>query len=227
MPCPFVVRISMIEDVSECLFVDIAVELCDIRRELDSLRASLDTVLAVSAARDAAFFHQDVQTLFFVVLTCRIDVEEVCLCERCRSDEVGLRSDVRASLEAAAARHAVRDFISRSSRVRVLARSLVNLPRTIDVDPALNTLQALEHNRTVNQKVSDDRERTGRCKVNRPFKVINKCAACLLSFSVDNHHACAADLLKAVALPYDRSDFLAVSGHRILLNLHERRNNVQ
>ena len=52
---------SVIEDILQGLLVDIAVELCEIRRQLDVLRASFDTVLAVAAARDAALLLQSVQ----------------------------------------------------------------------------------------------------------------------------------------------------------------------
>ena len=67
---------SVIEDILQGLLVDIAVELCEIRRQLDVLRASFDTVLAVAATRDAALLHQCVQALRSVELSERMEVEE-------------------------------------------------------------------------------------------------------------------------------------------------------
>ena len=97
----------MIEHIAQCLLVDLAIELCKMLRELDALRADTLTVLAVAAARDAALFHQRVETLRSVELSERMEVEEKRLCCRRRTDKVGLRTNIRARLKAAAARHAV------------------------------------------------------------------------------------------------------------------------
>ena len=97
----------MIEHIAQCLLVDLTVQLCKMLRELDALRADALTVLAVAAARDAALLHQRIQALRRVELSERMEVEEKRLCRRCRSDKVGLRTDVRARLKAAAAGHAV------------------------------------------------------------------------------------------------------------------------
>lgn len=64
-----------VEDILQCLFIDIAIQLSEIRRQLDILRANLDTVLAVAAARDAALLHQGVQTLRRIELPERMEIE--------------------------------------------------------------------------------------------------------------------------------------------------------
>ena len=97
----------MVEHIAQCLLVDLAVQLCEMLRELDALRADALAVLAVAAARDAALLHQRVETLRRVELSERMEIEEKCLCRRCRSDEVGLRTNIRARLKAATAGHAV------------------------------------------------------------------------------------------------------------------------
>ena len=102
-----VVPFLVVKDIPQRLLVDVAVELCEVLRELDLLRAGLLTVLAVAAARDAALAHEGFEALRLVELSERMEVEEQRLHRRRRSDEVGLRADVRARLKAAAAGHAV------------------------------------------------------------------------------------------------------------------------
>ena len=97
----------MVEHIAQCLLVDLAVQLCKMLRELDALRADALAVLAVAAARDAALLHQRIETLRRIELSERMEVKEERLRRRCRSDKVGLRTDVRARLKAAAAGHAV------------------------------------------------------------------------------------------------------------------------
>ena len=164
----------MVEDIFQRLLVDIAVELCEIRRELDLFRAGLDAVLAVAAARNAALFHQCVQAHFLVVGAERIDVEKICLNRRSRTDEVGLRADVRTGFEAAAAGHAVTDLVCRLCRVRVLARCVRRFPAAVHIDPAMNALEAFEHDGAVDQKVTNDGERARRLQADRLFEFIDE-----------------------------------------------------
>ena len=72
----------VVEDILQSLFVYIAVELCEVSRQLDVLRAGLYAVLAVAAAGDTAFFHQGIQTLRSVEFSQRMQVEEICLNRR-------------------------------------------------------------------------------------------------------------------------------------------------
>ena len=102
-----VVPFLVVEDIPQRLLVDIAVELCEVLRELDVFRACLLAVLTVAAARDAALAHEGFEARRGVELSERMQVEEQRLHRRRRADEVGLRTDVRACLKAAAARHAV------------------------------------------------------------------------------------------------------------------------
>ena len=78
----------MVKHIAQCLLVNLAVELGEMLRELDALRAYTLTVLAVAAARDAALFHQRIETLRRIELSERMEVEEQGLCRRCRTDEV-------------------------------------------------------------------------------------------------------------------------------------------
>ena len=106
----------LVEYVLQCLFVDIAVQLSEVGGQLDVLRADLNAVLAVAAAGDAAFAHQSIQAFFLVELSEGMQVEKIRLYRRGSADEVGLRSNVRAGLEAAAAGHAVGNLVSRLGR---------------------------------------------------------------------------------------------------------------
>ena len=124
----FVILCLVVEDVLDGLDIDVPIELCEVGRQLDVLRAGADAVLAVSAACDAAFLHQRFETLRLVVFAEGVDVEEICLNDGRRAHEVGLRADVRAGLHAAAAGHAMGNFIGRGRRIRVLTRSFVHFP---------------------------------------------------------------------------------------------------
>jgi hypothetical protein len=68
-------RQLVVEDILQSLLVYIAVELGEIRRQLDVLRAGLYAVLAVATAGDTAFFHQGIQTLRSVEFSQRMQVE--------------------------------------------------------------------------------------------------------------------------------------------------------
>ena len=97
----------VVEDVLDCLDIDVPIELGEIGRQLDVLRAGANTVLAVSAACDSAFLHKCFETFRLVILAEGVDVEEIRLNDRRRADEIGLRTDIWASLHAAAAGHAM------------------------------------------------------------------------------------------------------------------------
>ena len=217
----------VVEHIAQCLLVDLAVQLCKMLRELDALRADALAVLAVAAARDAALLHQRIEALRRIELSERMEVKEERLRRRCRSDEVRLRSDVRARLKAAPAGHAVRQLVAGLRCVRILDRRILVVPRTVDLDPAMDALEALEHNRAVDEEIADDGERTRRLYADRLREIVDQRAARLLCVTIDDHHACTADLLKAVALPDRGRNALAVDRHRVLLDLHEGRNDVE
>ena len=146
----------MVEHIAQCLLVDLAVQLGKMLRKLDALWADALAVLTVAAARDAALFHQRVEALRCIELSKRVHIEEERLRRRRRSNKVGLRSNIWARLEAAAAGHAVRQLIAGLSRVWILNWSVLDIPRTINLDPAMNAFEALEHNRAVNEKITND-----------------------------------------------------------------------
>ena len=94
-------------------------------------------------------------------------------------------------------------------------------PRTVHLDPAANALEALEHDRAVDEEIADNGERTSRLHTDRLREVVDQRAACLLRTAVNDHHARTANLLQAVALPDRGRNALAVNRHGILLDLHE------
>ena len=65
-----------VENIFERLLIDVAVELGEVRRELDRLRADFDAVLGISAAGDAAFFHERVETFGRVELSERVEIKK-------------------------------------------------------------------------------------------------------------------------------------------------------
>ena len=121
----------------------------------------------------------------------------------------------------------MRNLICSGSGIRILNRSILNLPSTINLNPCLYTLQALEHYGAVNQQVTDYREGSSWSQMDWLLQLINQSTASLTSLAVDNHHASTANLLQAVAFPSYRSNLLAVLGYRILLNLHKGGNNIK
>ena len=124
----------------------------------DLLRAHLDAVLRLAAALDAAFAHDRVEPLVRVHLAARVQVEEAHLVERGGADEVARRVDLRARLEAAAARHAARERVRRLLVLLRLARPGAELVGAVELDPRLDPLQVLEHARAVDDEVAHDGE---------------------------------------------------------------------
>ena len=124
----FVILCLVVEDILDRLDIDVPIQLGEVGRQLDVFRAGADAVLAVSAACDAALLHQRFEAFRLVVLAEGVDVEEIRLNDRSRTDKVRLRADVRAGLHTAAAGHAMGNLIGRGCGVRVLARSLVHFP---------------------------------------------------------------------------------------------------
>ena len=121
----------------------------------------------------------------------------------------------------------MRNLIGGLGRIRILDRRILDFPGSVHFHPALNALEALEHDGAVDQQVTDDREGTSRLQMNRLLKLIHQRAAGLPCLAIDDHHAGTAYLLQAVALPDDRSDFFTVHRDRILLNFHQGCNNVE
>ena len=91
----------------------------------------------------------------------------------------------------------------------------------------MDALEALEHDGTIDEEVADDGEGACRRERDRLLKLVDERAAGLTRLAVDDHHAGAADLLQAVALPVDGCDRLAVDRHRVLLDLHQSRDDVE
>jgi hypothetical protein len=211
----------LIENVLKSLLIYIAVQLCKISSQLNVLRTNLYAVLGVTAAGNTALAHKSLKTLLLVELSKWMEVEQVSLYRWRCTDEVGLRSNVRASLQAAATGHAVRNLICSGCSVRILDRSILNLPGTINLNPSLYALEGLEHYGTVNQEVTDYRECSGWLQANWLLQLIDQCTAGLTGTTVNNHHTSATNLLQAVALPNYRSNLLAVSSYRVLLNFHQ------
>ena len=121
----------------------------------------------------------------------------------------------------------MRNLICRLCRIRILDWSILDFPGAINLDPALDTFETLKHNRTVDQQIADNRERTSRSQMDWLLEVINQRAAGLTGFAIDDHHAGTANLLEAVAFPDNWSNFLAICRYRILLDFHQGCNNVK
>ena len=156
-----------------------------------------------------------------------MQIEKICLNRRSWSNKVGLWTNIRASFQAAAASHAMRNLISSLCRIRILDRSILNFPAAINFNPAMNTFEAFKHNRTINQEIANYWERTSRSQVNWLLQVIDKGAASLASFAIDYHHASTANFFQAVAFPNNWGNFLAINRYRIFLYFHQGRNNVE
>jgi hypothetical protein len=115
----------------------------------------------------------------------------------------------------------VRNLICSGCSVRILDRSILNLPGAINLNPSLYALEGLEHYGTVNKEVTDYRECSGWLQTNWLLQLIDQCAASLTSTTVNNHHTSAANLLQTVALPNYWSNLLAISSYRVLLDFHQ------
>ena len=136
----------MVEHVAQRLLVDLAVQLSKMLRQLNAFRTDALAVLTVAAARDAALFHQCIETFRCIELSERMQIEQQRLCRRRGPDEIRLRSDIRTRLEAAAAGHAVRQLIASLSCIGILDRRILNVPCAVHLNPAVNALEALKHN---------------------------------------------------------------------------------
>ena len=121
----------------------------------------------------------------------------------------------------------MRNLISGGSGVRILNRSILNLPGTINLNPSLYALQRLEHYRTVNQQIADYREGSSWLQTDWLLELINQSTASLTCTAIDNHHASTAYLLQAVALPSNWSNTLTRGSYRVLLDFHQRCNYIQ
>src|SRR5215510_7870330 len=66
--------------------------------------------------------------------------------------------DIRANLEAAAAGHTARDGVSFLLDLRRDARSWLQVVRSVNLDPALDPLQRVEHPAAINRKVLHHRK---------------------------------------------------------------------
>src|SRR5579872_1844175 len=115
------------------------------------LRIHLDAVLGLAAPLDAALAHHRVEPLARVELAGRMQVEEPHLADGGGADEIAQRSDLRARLEAASARHAARQRIGVLLVLLRLPRPRAELVRAVEVDPGLDALEVVEHARAVDE----------------------------------------------------------------------------
>ena len=77
----------MSENIFDGLNVHIAIQLSEIGRQLDVLRADSFTVLAVAAAGDTAILHECIESFRLVELADRMQIEQICLHDRRRPHE--------------------------------------------------------------------------------------------------------------------------------------------
>ena len=77
----------LIKNILQSLQIDVPVELRQIFRQLDVLRADSFTVLAVAAAGDTAILHECIESFRLVELADRMQIEQICLHDRRRPHE--------------------------------------------------------------------------------------------------------------------------------------------
>ncbi|CDN41770.1 hypothetical protein BN871_AL_00170 [Paenibacillus sp. P22] len=209
------------QEVFEQLHRRVAVDRGDRRRKRNALRTGPHAVLRVAAAFDAAVVHQRFQTLGFVHLARRMGVEQANLGNRRRSDEAGTVVDVRASLEADAASHALGQLVSPLALRLGHPWSRTEIVGAVDRNPCLDALEGIEHALAVDDEVAHDRERAHRSDAYRLLQLVDQGAARLARLAVDDHGAGSAYFLEAVRLPAYRSRGRAVGFYRVALDFHQ------
>ena len=78
----------IVEDIFQSLDIHVAIKLREISRKLNGLRTNFNAVLTVAATGNAALFHERIQTFGSVEFPKRMQVEQISLNRRRRSDEV-------------------------------------------------------------------------------------------------------------------------------------------
>ena len=103
----------------------------------------------------------------------------------------------------------------------------------VDGDPRFNLLEVLEHTRSVDRKVSHEREFFHRLKgdlIRIPVHdadIFDKCGAGLADHAIDVHRARTTDFFEASAVPYGWRDVFPLGSDRVSLNLHQSGDNIQ
>src|SRR6185295_3208796 len=129
------------EDVLEPFHGGLPSDLCDGVGQRNFLRADLDAVLRVAALGDAARLHEDLEALVLVQRARRVRVEEERLTDRRGTDEVVVALDLRAHLEATAARDALIQAVHELLHLGRDAGPGAEVVRAVDRDPSLDALQ--------------------------------------------------------------------------------------
>jgi hypothetical protein len=207
----------------------------------DGLRADGHAVLGVAADLQAAFFHEGIQSLAGVHFSGGMHVEEHGLADRGGADEAAVVGGVlaagegligfavapaeldlevlRARFQAAAAGHALGEWIGLLLDRRRDGRPSAVIVVAIDGDPAFDPLQGLEHSAAIDEQIADDWEFGGGAELDFLRVVfeqaIDEGRAGLADAAIDDHRACPAHFFQAVAVPGNRSDMLAIcsGGH--------------
>ena len=134
--------------------------------------------------------------------------------------------DLRAHLETASARDTA---IERIAELLHFGREPGARPEVVgpvEWNPGAQILEGLEHAAAVDDEVADDGELRKWLEDDRLVEPVDERRAPHAYAAIHDHRAGAADLLEAARIPRRRGDPLAVRGHRVRADLHQRREHV-
>src|SRR5205807_9294050 len=108
---------------------------------------------------------------------------------------------LRTSFETATAGHATRVSVPLHHVFLVHPWSWSKIVRAVEFDPGVNSLQVIEHLRTIDYQIANVRKLCHRFEFDRLVEIVDQSRARLPHASVDDHRANAANLFETIHVP--------------------------
>ena len=220
-----------VECIAQRLAIGVAAHSGDRFGKRNIFRADADTILRVATVGDPPFLHQPTQPLRLLLSAGGMTIEEAHLSDDLRPDKWRGIIHLRACFDAAAAGHACRETVEHLLDIWADAGSRPFAIGAVRRNPGVHLFQVFKHRRSIDDEIADERKlsegsegngrRTALCDDRR-----DQCGARLSWDAVDQHRAGAAHFFEAPLLPDDGSDPLIGAVNRVLLDLHQGRDDI-